>query len=88
MGNRAIIIPNAPTEGKPVAGIYVHWNGGVESVLAFCEVCKQRGYWSPEYDDMYAMARLCGVIHEFFGITDGTSLGICVVTKERWDEEE
>lgn len=86
MGNRAIIIPHAPTEGKPVAGIYVHWNGGIESVLAFCEVCNQRGYRDTIDDDEYAMARLCGVIHEFFGINNGTSVGICVVTKEKWDE--
>lgn len=86
MGNRAIIIPRIPTEGVPVAGIYVHWNGGAESVLAFLEVCKRRGYRDTECDPMYAMGRLCGVIHEFFGIENATSLGICVITDTEWED--
>lgn len=84
MGNRAIIIANVPAE-KPVVGIYVHWNGGIDSVLAFLEVCKQRGYADPENDDEYAMARLCGVIHEFFGIESSSSLGLCTVTKKYYE---
>lgn len=88
MGNRAVIIPSIPTEGTPVAGIYVHWNGGAESVLAFFEVCKRRNFRSPEFDPMYSMARLCGVIHEFFGIKQSTSLGICAITKKNWDDAE
>lgn len=85
MGNRAIIIAEEPTDKKPAIGIYVHWNGGPESVLGFLEACKSRGYADPSDDPAYALARLCGAIHEFFGITDSASLGLEVVTKESWD---
>lgn len=71
MGNRAVI---AFSKNPNDVGIYVHWNGGPESVAAFLEVCKRRGYSSPGADKSYAMARLIGVMHEFFG--NGLSLGV------------
>ena len=88
MGNRALIIPSEPTQDNPVVGIYVHWNGGPESVLAFLEVCKRREYRDPAYDSEYGMARLCGVIHEFFGIETSTCLGIWAVTADEWNNSE
>ena len=61
MGNRAII------RGKnQEMGVYVHWNGGCDSVKAFCDYCKLKGYRSPETDS-YGVARLCQVIGNFFG---------------------
>lgn len=61
MGNRAII------RGKnQKMGVYVHWNGGCDSVKAFCDYCKLKGYRSPETDS-YGVARLCQVIGNFFG---------------------
>jgi len=68
MGNRAVIT----TEDKEI-GVYLHWNGGRESVEAFLAVCKELGHRSPE-DDCYGWARLCQVVGNFFGGT--TSLGI------------
>lgn len=68
MGNRAVIT----TEDKNI-GVYVHWNGGRESVETFLEYCKLKGYRCPEYDD-YGWARLCQVIGNFFG--GALSLGI------------
>ena len=82
MGNRAYI----GFENNPIH-IYVHWNGGLESVKAFCDVAKERGFRDPTGDPMYAMARLTGLIHEFFGVTDSTSLGICAFTSQE-DEQE
>ena len=68
MGNRAII------KGKGTnIGVYVHWNGGYDSVRGFTEYCKLKGYRSPE-EDSYGIARLCQVIGNFFGGT--TSVGI------------
>ena len=61
MGNRAVIATK-----KKDLGVYVHWNGGRESIEAFLEVCKSRGYRSPETDS-YGWARLCQVIGTFFG---------------------
>ena len=77
MGNRAVI--TASTKRTGAVAIYVHWNGGVESVLAFCHAAKARGFRDPASDDSYAMARLCGLIHEFFGVNESTSLGIGVI---------
>lgn len=78
MGNRAIIT----TKDKQV-GIYLHWNGGRDSVEAFLEYCKLKGFRSPEADDSYAFARLTQVISNFFegglsiGILGDCSKGIC-----------
>jgi hypothetical protein len=44
--------------------------------LAFLKVCKDRKFRNPQENDSYAMARLVGVIHEFMGITESTSLGV------------
>ena len=68
MGNTGII------KGKGTdLGLYLHWNGGYDSVLAFTQYCKLKGYRSPE-DDCYGLARLCQVITNFFG--GGLSVGI------------
>lgn len=77
MGNRAVI--TASTKRTGAVGIYLHWNGGIESVLAFCHAAKARGFRDPANDDSYAMARLCGLIHEFFGVYESTSLGIGLI---------
>jgi hypothetical protein len=74
MGNRAVITASK-TRTKGV-GIYLHWNGGEESVQAFLDVAKARGFRDPSSDETYGLARLCGLIHEFFGVDQDTSLGI------------
>ena len=74
MGNRAVITASK-TRTKDV-GIYLHWNGGEESVQAFLDVAKARGFRDPSSDESYGLARLCGLIHEFFGVDQDTSLGI------------
>lgn len=67
MGNRAIVKP----EGKNI-GVYLHWNGGVDSVTAFLKYCELKGYRS--FDDSYGLARFCQVVGNFFG--GGLSVGI------------
>jgi hypothetical protein len=57
MGNRAVI-----TFDKKV-GIYLHWNGGLDSVGAFLKYCELRGF---RFDD-YGLARLVQIISNFFG---------------------
>ena len=61
MGNRAVIT----TEDKDL-GVYLHWNGGRDSVEAFLFYCKLKEYRCPE-NDCYGWARLCQVIGNFFG---------------------
>lgn len=68
MGNRAVIT----TERKDL-GVYLHWNGGRDSVEAFLKYCELKGYRCPE-SDTYGWARLCQVIGNFFGGTN--SVGI------------
>ena len=61
MGNRAVIT----TRSKDI-GVYLHWNGGRDSVEAFLKYCELKGYRPPELD-CYGWARLCQVIGNFFG---------------------
>ena len=84
MGNRAVITTKENFENNGV-GIYLHWNGGYDSVSAFLKYCELKGYRSPSYDN-YGWARLCQVIGNFFG--GSTSIGIDVVNKldcDNWD---
>jgi hypothetical protein len=86
MGNRAVIT-FSENRSKGV-GIYLHWNGGLESVLAFLDAAKARGFRDPASDPSYAMARLCGLIHEFFGVRDSCSLGVGLLSAlhtDNWD---
>lgn len=69
MGNRCIIT----TKDKTV-GVYLHWNGGRDSVEAFLMYCKLQKFRSPEQDN-YGWARLCQIIGNYFG-TGGLSIGI------------
>ena len=78
MGNRAVITLK-PHEGEIYdnqIGIYVHWNGGRDSIEAFLTYCKLRGFRSPS-SDSYGFARLTQVIANFFG-GDGLSIGVDV----------
>jgi hypothetical protein len=68
MGNRAVI----GFEGKKT-GIYLHWNGGEESVKAFLDCAKSLGVRDP-VSDSYGVARLTQIIGNFFG--GSLSLGI------------
>lgn len=61
MGNRAVI-----TDKKKEIGIYVHWNGGRDSIEAFLTYCKIKEYRNPN-EDCYGWARLCQVIGNYFG---------------------
>lgn len=69
MGNRAVI-----TTTKRDLGVYVHWNGGRDSVEAFLRYCELQRFRPPETDD-YGWARLCQVIANVMG-PGGLSVGI------------
>ena len=75
MGNRAVITAStaADVSTSNDLGVYLHWNGGRDSVEAFLSYCKRRGFRPPEQDN-YGWARLCQVIGNFFG--GDLSLGI------------
>lgn len=71
MGNRAVIA--SADEKEKGVGIYVHWNGGIESIEAFLAYCEMKGFREPT-DDNYGWAYLATVIGNFFG--DGLSVGV------------
>ena len=75
MGNRAVI-----TTEKRDLGVYLHWNGGENSVAAFLQYCKLRGFRSPEEDE-YGWARLCQIAANFFG-PSGLHIGISRYTDD------
>lgn len=85
MGNRAVITTRENFENNGI-GIYLHWNGGRDSVEGFLEYCKLRGFRSPDID-CYGWARLVQVIANFFG-KDGLSIGVDTVNRldcDNWD---
>lgn len=75
MGNRAVI-----TTPERKLGIYLHWNGGRDSVEAFLKYCELREFRPPEAQG-YGWARLCQVIGNFLG-ADGLSIGIVSYTSD------
>jgi hypothetical protein len=78
MGNRAIIQTKQSYENSGL-GVYLHWNGGYDSVSAFLKYCELKGYRTPDTDS-YGWARLCQVIGNYFG--GGLSLGISIFSKD------
>ena len=88
MGNRAVITTDRKSLNVAKSeeiGVYLHWNGGRDSVEAFLAYCKLKGYRCPEKDN-YGWARLCQVIGNFFG--GETSIGIdkcCNLDCDNWD---
>lgn len=87
MGNRAVITTSRDNDVSMSndIGIYLHWNGGRDSVEAFLEYCKRRGFRSPD-QDCYGWARLCQVIANFFG--GDLSIGIdkcCNLDCDNWN---
>lgn len=69
MGNRAVVT----VEGSKV-GVYLHWNGGEESVTAFLRAAKELQVRAPGGDTSYFYARFTQIVGNFFGGT--TSVGI------------
>lgn len=76
MGNRAVI-----TTTEKNIGIYLHWNGGIDSVTAFLKYCELRGFRS--FPDDYGIARFTQVVANYFG--GGLSIGV-TDNPEGWAE--
>lgn len=84
MGNRAVITTRENFENNGI-GIYLHWNGGKDSVQAFLKYCEVKGYRAPSTGG-YGWSYLCGVITNFFG--DGLSCDVDTVNNldcDNWD---
>ena len=73
MGNRAVITTAGSLDVKASSrkGLYLHWNGGRDSVEAFLAYCRIREFKSPEIDKN-GWDDLRRIIENFFG--SGTSV--------------
>ena len=69
MGNRAVI-----TTVDRKIGLYVHWNGGRDTIQPLLKYCELKGFRPPS-SDSYGWARLCQVLGNFFGGTLGVGIG-------------
>lgn len=78
MGNRAVITTEENFKNDGI-GVYLHWNGGRDSVEGFLEYCKRKGYRPLTSDPQYGFARLIQVIGNFFG--GDCSLGVDKVSR-------
>lgn len=76
MGNCAVISINGKEDEK--LGVYLHWNGGRDSVKSFLHYCKLKEFRPPEQDN-YGWARLCQIIGNYFG--GSMSIGIDIYSK-------
>lgn len=75
MGNRAVItFDKQPTKNS--VGIYLHWNGGPESVLAFLEAADKLNV-RDDGDPSYQLARVVQIISNWFGGT--LSVGVATL---------
>lgn len=79
MGNRAIVLPKGAD-----FGVYLHWNGGPDSVGAFLEYCKLKGYRSfgGANRDGYGIARFVQIVANYFGGTLSIGVEPCKPTEE------
>lgn len=68
MGNRAVI-----TMPEKDLALYLHWNGGRDTVEPLLKYCELQGYRPPS-TDTYGWARMAQVVGNFFG--GSLSLGI------------
>ena len=84
MGNRAVIafVNDKGEQDKNSVGIYLHWNGGRDSVEGFLQTAKDYGIRSGSY----GLARLTQIICNSFPGT--LSVGVGIVKKldcDNWD---
>ena len=76
MGNRAVI-----TTKERKIGVYVHWNGGRDTIQPLLKYCELKGYRPPS-SDSYGWARLCQVLGNFFGGTNSVGIGTYTTDRE------
>lgn len=75
MGNRANVVFHNPKTGKISPGVYLHWNGGPESVYAFLDELDRRNVRA---DQEYEVARFVHIVADFFDSDAAGSLSLGV----------
>lgn len=82
MGNRATIVFESEDRTHVSPAVYLHWNGGPESVYAFLAELDRR---KVRADQCYEVARFIQLVGEFFDVDDGSdglSLGLFAPPKD------
>ena len=74
MGNRAVVSYRTQNDLNNNVGVYLHWNGGMDSIRAFLKYCKLKGFRSPEKDN-YGLARFIQVVSNYMG-RGGLDVGV------------
>ena len=75
MGNRAHVIFHDEKNKEISPAVYLHWNGGPESVYSFLDELERR---KVRNDTEYAPARFVAIVSEFFDSEKYTSLSLGV----------
>mgnify|MGYP001559088044 CR=1 FL=1 len=73
MGNRAVVIFKHEKTLSPA--VYLHWNGGLESILAFLQEMDRRKIRGGSNMD-YQVARFIHVCCDFFDLAGATGLSV------------
>ena len=82
MGNRAFIYSANERHNRRTLGVYLHWNGGPDSVVPLIKYCKLRGF--RQFDNGgNGLARLVQVMGNFLG--GSRSLGVEYARPEHVD---
>ena len=78
MGNRASVIFASRDKKNISPQIYLHWNGGPESIYAFLAEMNRRGCGQRSDNPEYHSARFCQIVGDFFDNEkhSATSLGL------------
>ncbi len=80
MGNRAHVIFHDPKNNRISPAIYLHWNGGPESIYAFLDELERRGVRN---DTEYTCARFCHVVGDFMDQEQAGGLSLGIVSGPR-----
>lgn len=71
MGNRAVI-----TDVEKKIGVYLHWNGGRDTIEPLLAYCNLKGYRDPIDDPCYSLARFTQVAANFLGGINSIGVGL------------
>lgn len=95
MGNRAVITASKSLDVARSSdlGLYLHWNGGRDSVEAFLTYCRIQGFTAPDVrmdvalaDERARWERLAEVIFNFFDRNSSVDVDSCRrLDCDNWD---
>lgn len=75
MGNRAVVtFDKKPTLNS--VGVYLHWQGGPESIRAFADALNEFKVRTTETDPAYELARFVQIVANYIGGTESLGVGL------------